>query len=108
MSNEAMPKLERELIVYFVLTYLITWALGAFLFLLPGPFEALFGETSMSSPVFVLAVAAPTISATIITYSGGNPYEAVATLKADRPGAVQKVWIELVNHRHPAGSDWVW
>jgi membrane protease YdiL (CAAX protease family) len=68
MSNETTSKREGGLIAFFLLTYLITWGLAAFLFLLPGPFEALFGKMSMSSPVFVVAVAAPTISATILTY----------------------------------------
>jgi uncharacterized protein len=68
MSNETTPKWKGGLIAFFVLTYVITWGVAAFLLLLPGPFEALFGKMSMSSPVFVVAVAAPTISATILTY----------------------------------------
>ena len=68
MLNETTSKREGGLITFFVPTYLITWELAAFLFLLPGQFEALFGKMSMSSPVFVLAVAAPTISATIVAY----------------------------------------
>lgn len=68
MSNQTTSDRQGGLIPFFVLTFLITWGIAAFLFLLPGPFEALFGKISMSSPVFVLAVAAPTISATIITY----------------------------------------
>lgn len=68
MPNETTSKQEGGLVGFFVLTFLITWGLAAFLFLLPGPFEALFGKMSMSSPIFVVAVAAPTISATVITY----------------------------------------
>lgn len=68
MSGEKTSGQQGGLLPFFVLTYAITWGLAAFLFLLPGPFEALFGKISMSSPVFVLAVAGPTISATIITY----------------------------------------
>ncbi len=72
-----MPKAKASgrqggLIPFFVLTFLITWGLAAFLFLLPGPFEAVFGKIGMSSPVFVLAVAAPTISATIVTLIRGG------------------------------------
>ena len=69
MSNDTTPRREAGLIAFFVLTYLITWGVAAFLFLLPGPFEAIFGPMSMSSPIFVVAVAAPTISATILTYT---------------------------------------
>ena len=68
LPNEATPKREAGLITFFVLTYLITWGIAVLLFLLPGPFEAIFGPMSMSSPIFVVAVAAPTISATILTY----------------------------------------
>lgn len=68
MSNQTTSDRQGGLIPFFVLTFLITWGIAALLFLLPGPFEALFGKISMSSPIFVFAVAAPTISATIITY----------------------------------------
>jgi membrane protease YdiL (CAAX protease family) len=56
------------LVPFLVLTFLITWGVAALLFLFPGPFQAIFGTMTVSNPVFVLAVAAPTISATIITY----------------------------------------
>jgi uncharacterized protein len=68
MSNQITSKRDAGLISFFVLTYLITWGIAAFLFLLPGTVEALFGKISMASPIFVVAVAAPTISATILTY----------------------------------------
>ncbi len=68
MSDQTTSARQGGLIPFFVLTFLITWGIAAFLFLLPGPFEALFGKISMSSPIFVFAVAAPTISATVITY----------------------------------------
>ena len=68
MSNEQTSRRQGGLLPFFVLTFLITWGIAAFLFLFPGAFESLFGNISMSSPIFVLAVAAPTISATLITY----------------------------------------
>ncbi len=72
MSEEKTSARQGGLLPFFVLTYVITWGIAAFLFLLPGPFEALFGKISMSSPVFVFAVAAPTISATIIAFLRGR------------------------------------
>lgn len=55
------------LVPFFVLTFIITWGLGAFAIFLPGQFMAFFGELTDTSPVYFLAVAAPTISATILT-----------------------------------------
>src|SRR5512140_2659967 len=69
MANETTSRQQGGLVPFFVLTYLITWGIAAMLFLLPGPFETIFGKVSMSSPIFVVAVAAPTISATIITFA---------------------------------------
>jgi membrane protease YdiL (CAAX protease family) len=60
---------ERDaLITYFVLTFSITWGIAAVVFLRPTLLEALFGKMSGSSPVFVVAVAGPTIAATIVTF----------------------------------------
>jgi membrane protease YdiL (CAAX protease family) len=60
---------EREaLITYFVLTFSITWGIAAVIFLRPTLLEVLFGKMSGSSPVFVVAVAGPTIAATIVTF----------------------------------------
>jgi CAAX protease family protein len=55
------------LVLFFILTFVITWGIGAFAILLPAQFRAIFGEMSVFSPLFILAVAAPTISATILT-----------------------------------------
>lgn len=68
MQTETPSNRQGGLLPFFVLTFLITWGLAAFLFLFPAPFQAIFGKITASSPVFVLAVAGPTISATIITY----------------------------------------
>jgi membrane protease YdiL (CAAX protease family) len=72
MSQEPTSKQQGGLVPFFVLTYLITWGIAALFFLLPGPFEAIFGKLSMSSPIFVVAVAAPTIAATLITFVLGR------------------------------------
>jgi hypothetical protein len=55
------------LVPFFLLTYAITWGLAAFAMLLPAQFQALFGELTEFSPIYFLAVAAPTISATVLT-----------------------------------------
>lgn len=68
MSNEATSERQGGLLPFFILTFFITWGIAAFFFLFPAPFKAVFGELTASSPAFVLAVAAPTISATILTY----------------------------------------
>jgi membrane protease YdiL (CAAX protease family) len=56
------------LVPFFIIAFLITWGLGAFAILLPVQFEAFVGELTDRSPVYFLAVAAPTISATILTF----------------------------------------
>lgn len=61
---------QREtLIPFFLLTFLITWGLGALAIFLPVQFQALVGELTDTSPIYFLAVAAPTISATILTFA---------------------------------------
>lgn len=56
------------LVPFFIIAFLITWGVGAFAILLPVQFDALVGELTDTSPVYFLAVAAPTISATILTF----------------------------------------
>lgn len=55
------------LVPFFILTFLITWGLGAIAIFFPAQFQTLFGELTDTSPMYFLAVAAPTISATILT-----------------------------------------
>ena len=57
-----------SLIPFFLLTFLITWGLGAFAIFFPAQFQALFGELTDTSPMYFIAVAAPTISATLLTF----------------------------------------
>ncbi|NTU57199.1 MAG: CPBP family intramembrane metalloprotease [Anaerolineales bacterium] len=58
-----------SLIPFFLLTFLITWGLGALAIFLPVQFQALVGELTETSPIYFLAIAAPTISATILTFA---------------------------------------
>jgi CAAX protease family protein len=70
MDENAMKK--RPLVAFFVLTFAITWGLGACFALFPTSLEALFGKISGSNPLFLVAVYAPSFSALIITlYTGG-------------------------------------
>lgn len=56
-----------QLILFFALTYAITWGIGAFALVLPEQTRAIFGDLNGSNPLFILAVAAPTLSATLLT-----------------------------------------
>lgn len=55
-----------QLTTFFVLTFAITWGIGAFVIFLPVSFRTLFGEISDTHPLYYIAVAAPTISASIL------------------------------------------
>ena len=57
---------------FFVLTFLITWGLGALAIFMPAQFQRLFGELTDTSPMYFLAVAAPTISASLLTFVRGG------------------------------------
>jgi membrane protease YdiL (CAAX protease family) len=59
----------RNLTFFFLLTFAITWGFGALAIFLPAQFQALFGELTDTSPMYFLAVAAPTISATLVTFA---------------------------------------
>jgi len=69
MSAKLNRQQKDSLIPFFLLTFLITWGLGALAIFLPMQFQALFGELTDTSPVYFLAIAAPTISATILTFA---------------------------------------
>ncbi len=53
---------------FFLLTFFITWGIGALAIFLPVQFQALVGEITDTSPIYFLAIAAPTISATLLTF----------------------------------------
>jgi len=55
------------LLGFFALTFGLTWGLGACFVLFPAQMNALFGAPSVSNPLFILAVYAPSISAIIVT-----------------------------------------
>ena len=56
-----------QIIAFVILTFAITWGIGAFAILFPAQVRAIFGELTGFNPLFILAVAAPTISATVLT-----------------------------------------
>jgi membrane protease YdiL (CAAX protease family) len=72
MSTKSIIQQRDLLIPFFLLTFLITWGLGAFAIFLPTQFQALVGELTDTSPMYFLATAAPTISATILTFAQGG------------------------------------
>ncbi len=67
-TRSPSEKQRRNLLVpFFLLTFLITWGIGAWAILLPEKTRELFGELNDTSPIYFLAIAAPTISATILS-----------------------------------------
>ena len=68
-SNAAVRYPSGGLVPFFALTFAFTWGLAALVVLLPGLFESLFGKLSASSPIFILAVAGPSLMATILTFA---------------------------------------
>ncbi len=62
-----MKKRNDALLAFFGLTFAITWGLALVLVLFPVTIKALFGAVSVSNPLFIVAVAGPTIAATILT-----------------------------------------
>jgi hypothetical protein len=66
MAINPTPSRKDGLILFFIFTYAITWGIGAFAIFLPAQFQAVFGDLTGYNPVAFVAVAAPTISATIL------------------------------------------
>ena len=56
-----------QVTTFFIITYAITWGIGILAIGFPEQFQRLFGELNYRNPVALLAIAAPTISATILT-----------------------------------------
>ncbi len=54
---------------YFIITYAITWGIGLVAILFPEQFKRIFGELNYFNPVAIIAIAAPTISATILAWA---------------------------------------
>jgi len=65
---------KHPLLSFFVLTFTITWGIGACYVLFPDRLVALFGPISHSNPLFYLAVYAPSFSGLVVTaYADGIP-----------------------------------
>lgn len=69
MSTELDHQQEDSLIPFFLLTFLITWGIGVLAMFLPAQFQALVGELTDTSPIYFLAIAAPTIAATFLSFA---------------------------------------
>jgi len=72
MSAKSNHQQRDSLLPFFLLTFLITWGLGALAIFLPTQFQALFGELTDTSPMYFIAVASPTISATLLILVRGG------------------------------------
>ncbi len=71
MSDQ--PRRQRDLLVaVFALTCAFTWGIAALILLFPQLIEAFFGPMSAANPLFILAVAGPTLVATILTFAKGG------------------------------------
>ena len=60
-------KKKRSLLMFFILTFTLTWGIGLTVFLFPKQVIAIFGEFSEGNPLFFLAVFSPTLSACLLT-----------------------------------------
>lgn len=69
MSSNLNYQQKNSLIPFFIITFLITWGIGALAIFLPVQFQTLVGDLTDTSPIYFLAIAAPTISATILTFA---------------------------------------
>ena len=58
----------KKLVVFFALAFGLTWGIAALLMLFPDQMEAMFGELSMSSPLFIIAVYSPGIAGTLLVW----------------------------------------
>jgi len=67
MSTKSIIQQRDPLIPFFILTFFITWGIGALAIFMPSQFQALVGELTDTSPMYFLAITAPSISATILT-----------------------------------------
>jgi membrane protease YdiL (CAAX protease family) len=62
----------RRLLSFFILTFAISWGIGALYALFPDRLVAVFGPISNSNPLFYVAVYAPSLSALVVTaYADG-------------------------------------
>jgi membrane protease YdiL (CAAX protease family) len=83
---------KRPLGAFFVLTFAITWGLGALLFAFPDALTRIFGPMSTQNPVFILAVWAPTLSAFIVTGISEGKAGVLRLLRRFLPGSAGLSW----------------
>jgi hypothetical protein len=67
MTRRSIRIRDHQTVVFCLLTFAITWGLGACVIFFPEPLRALLGEMTGFHPLYILAVAAPTVAATILT-----------------------------------------
>jgi membrane protease YdiL (CAAX protease family) len=64
----------RPVLLFFILTFAITWGIGALYACFPDQVVAVFGPISNASPLFYVAVYAPSLSGLLVTaYTDGRP-----------------------------------
>lgn len=62
----------RSLLPFLAISFGLTWGIATFLILFPEKSEAMFGELSMTNPLFILAVYAPAFAAFILVIRHGG------------------------------------
>lgn len=67
-SNDASGMTTRALIPFLALTFGVTWGIAALLILFTDQIVAIFGEISMSNPLFILAVYSPGFAGVILVW----------------------------------------
>jgi hypothetical protein len=67
MTRRTIRIRDHQTVVFCLLTFAITWGLGACVIFLPEPLRVLLGELTGFHPLYILAVAAPTVAATSLT-----------------------------------------
>jgi membrane protease YdiL (CAAX protease family) len=67
MIDRSIRRHNDSLLAFFALTFAITWGLALLLVLFPATIKAWFGAVSVSNPLFILAVAGPSMAASILT-----------------------------------------
>lgn len=68
-SAKVHPGEAKILAPFLIISFGLTWGLAALLFLAYDQVVAIFGEVSMSNPLFILAVYAPLIASTIMVWN---------------------------------------
>lgn len=58
-----------QITTFFIIAYAITWGIGIIAILFPEQFTRIVGELNYFNPVAIIAIAAPTISATILAWT---------------------------------------